>query len=148
VAGSDISLRLRWAQTVSAWNIFVSSPLVGRGLGVPIPWIDWDGTLMATFSADTPLTVLAKFGLFGIVIWVALAWATISTLRRLRRTGGPGSFARSALLGFATGIVVLAPFGSQLEDKGTGLSLILLLGLALAIIRTIHSDEPEPQANA
>jgi hypothetical protein len=33
----DQSLHLRWEQTVAAWNIFVSSPVVGRGLGVPIP---------------------------------------------------------------------------------------------------------------
>ncbi|MDQ6795890.1 MAG: hypothetical protein M3067_13955 [Chloroflexota bacterium] len=148
VAGSDVSLRLRWAQTVSAWNIFLSSPLVGRGLGVPIPWIDWDGTLVATFSADTPLTVLAKFGLMGIVIWVALAWATISTLRRLRRTGRPGAIPRAALLGFATGIIVLAPFGAQLEDKGTGLALILLVGLALAVIRSSEREGVSLQAHA
>jgi hypothetical protein len=146
--GSDASLRLRWAQTVAAWNIFLSSPLVGRGLGVPIPWINLDGTLVAESSADTPVAVLAKFGLFGIVIWTALTWATISTLRRLRRNGAQRSVARSALLGFATGLVVLAPFGAQLEDKGTGLALIMLLGLALAVIRTHQPDESDPPARA
>jgi hypothetical protein len=136
VAGSDDSLRLRWAQTQAAWNIFAGSPLVGRGLGVPIPWVNTDGRAFADFSADTPLAVLAKFGLFGIVMWAALGIATFATLRRLGNLGRPGRAVQSALLGFATGLVVLTPFGPQLEDKGTGLALILLLGLALAAIRT------------
>lgn len=135
ISGTDASLRLRWAQTISAWNIFISSPLVGRGLGVSIPWIDVDGSLINYYFADTPITVLAKFGIFGVAIWVAVGWATIATLRQLREVGSPGSIARSALLGFATALVVLSPFGAQLEDKGTALGLILLLGLAFAVIR-------------
>jgi len=148
VTGNDVSLRLRWDQTVAAWNIFVSSPLVGRGLGVTIPWINSDGKPVIEFSADTPITVLAKFGLLGIVIWVTLGWATISTLRRLRQTGRPGSVARSALLGLATGLVVLSPFGAQLEDKGTGLALVLLLGIAFAVIRTSGPDKSGQSAHA
>lgn len=142
VSGSDASLRLRWAQTVAAWEIFVSSPIVGRGLGVSIPWINVDGTLVNYFLADTPVTVLAKFGLFGIVIWAAIGWATVVTLRRARRLGRPATVARAALLGLATGLILLSPFGAQLEDKGTGLALILLLGLAFAVIRTAEPDEP------
>lgn len=142
VSGSDASLRLRWAQTVAAWEIFVSSPIVGRGLGIPIPWINVDGTLVNYFLADTPVTVLAKFGLFGIVIWAAIGWATVLTLRRARCLGRPAAVARSALMGLATGFILLLPFGAQLEDKGTGLALILLLGLAYAVIRTSEPDEP------
>jgi hypothetical protein len=148
VAGNDVSLRLRWAQTVAAWNIFVTSPIIGRGLGVPIPWIDANNKPVAEFWSDTPLSVLAKFGLFGIAIWGALGWATIVTLRRLRHHGRPGSAIRSALLGFATGLVVLSPFGPQLEDKGTGLALVLVLGLALAVIRTSERDRPGLPAHA
>jgi len=135
-AGSDPSTSLRLAQYKSAWHIFVSAPLVGHGPGVPIPWTNYDGTTVAESTADTPLTILAKFGLFGIVIWAALGWATILTLRRLHRLGPPGFVARSALLGFAAGVVALSPFGPQLEDKGTGLALILLLGLALSVMRS------------
>lgn len=147
-SGSDISMRLRWAQTQSAWNVFISSPLVGRGLGVPIPWTDYDGTTVAAFTADTPVTILAKFGLLGIVMWVALGWATVMTLRRLRRLGPAGWVARSALLGLATGLVALSPFGAQLEDKGTGLALILLLGLALSVIRTAEARDSWQRADA
>jgi hypothetical protein len=141
LSGTDQSLRLRWEQTRAAWTIFVGSPLVGRGLGVSIPWIDYDGKLIAEYWSDTPIAVLAKFGVFGIVIWAALGWATIVTLRRMRRVRQTESATRSALLGFATGIVLLAPFGPQLEDKGTGLALILLLGLWLAVIRTSGPGE-------
>jgi hypothetical protein len=114
---------------------------VGRGLGVSIPWIDYDGKLIAEYWSDTPIAVLAKFGVFGIVIWAALGWATVITLLRMRRDRRAGSITRPALLGFATGLVVLSPFGPQLEDKGTGLALILLLGLWLAVIRTSEPDE-------
>lgn len=135
VSGNDASLRLRWAQTESAWKLFVGSPLYGQGLGVSIPWINIDGSLRNSFLADTPITVLAKFGVFGIAIWVVLAWATLDSLRRLRRQSAASAVARSALAGFAVGLVALAPFGPQLEDKGTGIALILLLGLAFTRLR-------------
>ena len=148
VSGSDTSMGLRWAQYVSAWNVFVSSPVVGRGPGVAITWTDDGGNIVSTYTADTPLTVLAKFGLAGVIIWVVLGWASIQTLRRLRRAGGVLLDARSALLGLAVGLVALAPFGAQLEDKGTGLAIILVLGLALSAIRVADAEETPQSIDA
>lgn len=140
LAGQDASLRMRWEQTVAAWQLFLSSPLLGQGPGVLIPWVGWDGKLVNESWADTPFTVLAKFGVLGFVIWVVLGWATVLTMRRLRLGGDPGLTARAALLGFSTALVALSPFGPQLEDKGTGLALLLLLGLAFAVIRSANAD--------
>jgi hypothetical protein len=148
VSGSDTSMGLRWAQSVAAWNAFVSSPIVGRGPGVVITWVDDSGNTVAGYTADTPLTVLAKFGLAGLVIWIALAWASIETLQRLRRAGGVSLDARSAFLGLAVGLVALAPFGAQLEDKGTGLAIILFLGLALSVTRATEADETRQSIGA
>jgi hypothetical protein len=134
--GADLSLQLRWAQTRAAWNIFATWPVTGGGPGVIIPWINWDGELVAESWADTPVTILAKFGIFGLVIWGALGWAVLKTLRRLRRGNEASLTARSALLGFATGLVVLTPLGPQLEDKGTALAMIMLLGTVFAAMRT------------
>ncbi len=77
-----------------------------------------------------------------------IGWATVRTLRHLRNVGPPAAVARSALLGLAIGLIVLAPLGPQLEDKGTALALILLLGLAFAVIRASEPDEPSLAANA
>lgn len=135
LSGQDASLRERIAQSMAAWNVFVASPLVGGGLGVTIGWVDSSGALVEKFTADTPLVVLAKFGLLGLVLVGVIGWATYRTVRSLRRGGGTTRVARLSIIGFAAAMVALTPFGAQFEDKGTGLAIILLLGFALASLR-------------
>jgi hypothetical protein len=112
---------------------------------VSIPWVNWDGSLVMESWADTPLTILAKFGLLGILIWIVLGWATVTTLRHLRSRGVDGLTVRSAILGFAAGIVALTPLGPQLEDKGTGLAILLLLGIAFATLREVPAEPAQAE---
>jgi len=132
LAGRDASLQDRVAQTRAAWDIFLASPLVGSGLGVVVPWTTTSGRLETEFTADTPVLVLAKFGVLGLVLVGALGGAWLITIRRLNQGGPSARASRLALAGFGAAIVALTPFGWQLEDKGTGLAVILILGLALS----------------
>jgi hypothetical protein len=130
LTGRDASLQDRVAQTRAAWDVFLTSPLVGSGLGVVVPWTTTAGRLETQFTADTPLLVLAKFGVLGLVLVGVLGGAWVITIRRLKHGGEIAQVSRLALVGFGAAIVVLTPFGWQLEDKGTGLAVILLLALA------------------
>lgn len=135
LAGRDASLQDRIAQTRAAWDLFVSSPIIGGGLGVAVPWTTTSGRLETQFTADTPLLVLAKFGVLGLVLVGVLAGAWLITIRRLKPGGADTQVSRLALVGFGAAIVVLTPFGWQLEDKGTGLAVILLLALVFSEAR-------------
>lgn len=135
LTGRDASLQDRIAQTRAAWDLFATSPIVGGGLGVVVPWTTTAGRLETQFTADTPLLVLAKFGLLGLVLVGVLVGAWLGTIRGLKGGGATTQVSRLALVGFGAAIVVLTPFGWQLEDKGTGLAVILLLALAFSEAR-------------
>jgi hypothetical protein len=135
IAGRDFSLQERLAQTRAAWEAFLGSPIVGEGLGAAVPWVDMNGVRQAQFTADTPVLVLSKFGVLGLVLVGAIGWAILATIRGLKQGGRATSAARLSLIAVASGVVALTPFGWQLEDKGTGLAIILVLGFALTEAR-------------
>jgi hypothetical protein len=137
LSGRDPSLQDRIAETKAAWNVFLAAPILGGGLGVPIPWTDSSGVLQTdnAFTADTPILFLAKFGILGLALIAALGWATVATIRTLAAGGPATRQSWLATVAFVSAIVVLMPFGWQLEDKGTALAVVLLLGLGLVETR-------------
>ncbi len=56
--------------TRTAWESFRSSPLVGIGPGAAFTYAAADGQVVITRNIDTPILLLARFGLVGLV-WVA-----------------------------------------------------------------------------
>jgi hypothetical protein len=137
LSGQDVSLQERLFQTRAVWNVFISSPIVGGGLGVAIPWTDPRGVTHTdnAFTADTPILVLAKFGLLGLVLIAVAGWATIATLRMLAAGGRATRRSWLSIVAFGMVILVLMPFGWQLEDKGTALAIVLVLGFCLVEAR-------------
>lgn len=127
---ADPSFKERVAQYEAAARLFLSSPIVGVGPGHSIEWINVSGLRRTGYTADTPLVMPAKFGLLGILVFLAAAWAYGSTARR-----GMLRFGRSAvtltLVGYGLWTIVGLPLGFPVEDKGTSLALMLLLSLAL-----------------
>jgi hypothetical protein len=146
LAGRDPSLRDRLAQTKAAWDVFLASPLVGSGLGVSISWVDTEGHPAQAFTADTPVVILAKFGGLGLVLVGALGWAAFRSIKDPMPGVGSTHPARLSILGFTSGLLALTPFGAQLEDKGTGLAIILLLAFAWASTRDVGIASETPSA--
>jgi len=138
--GRDGSLQERLTQYRVAWDLFVSSPLLGAGLGHPFVWTRLDGSVKSDFTADTPLVLPAKLGFLG-VLWLAfLAFVWLRFVWRLRRTAGvtiPGL----AMAGWAGIIVAAAWTGFAIEDKG--FSFALMLVLALAFIEVEQGPVPD-----
>ncbi len=86
------------------------------------------------FTLDTPLTVVAKFGVVGSTIIVAFLVQVFWCGRRVRLLVGP-SIPLTALRGFAVLCIAGIPFGSMLEDKGLTIALMLLVSLVAARTR-------------
>lgn len=142
--GADPSLKERVAQYEAAWRLFASAPLFGVGPGHAIEWIRVSGEKWNAFTADTPLVLLAKFGLLGALAMLPLFWAYADTLRKLRPRAGQ-SVAGLAMVGYATTTIVALPLGFPIEDKGTSLGLILLLALAFGeLSQQSEPDSPSP----
>jgi hypothetical protein len=137
LAGRDPSFQERLSQTRAVWSQFLTSPIVGGGLGMLIPWTDSSGVTHTdnAFTADTPILVFAKFGLFGLALIAALVWAAVATIRALRVAGRATRRSWLATIAFAATIVVLMPFGWQVEDKGTALAMILVIAFGLVELR-------------
>jgi hypothetical protein len=137
LAGQDASFQERVSQSRAVWASFLDSPIVGGGLGVPIPWTDPAGVLHTdnAFTADSPILVLAKFGVLGLGLVVVLVWAAAATIRRLSGGGVATREAWLATIGLAFGILLLMPFAWQLEDKGSALATTLVLAFGLVQMR-------------
>jgi hypothetical protein len=138
---SDASFRERFAQYEAAWELFVSSPILGVGPGHSIDWIDVSGYPRTGFTADTPLVVPAKFGVLGILVFLGAALAyglnVRTALKQDRRSG-----ISLTLVGYGVLAVVGLPLGFLFEDKGASLALILLLALAFA--ESASHPPPDP----
>ena len=83
-----------------------------------------------SFQVDTSLSVLAKFGIVGTTLILALAIAFVLFLRNAARGSGI-TVAQTALMGYAAMALLISPFAVPLEDKGFSFGLLFLLALSL-----------------
>lgn len=131
----DASIKERVAQYEAAWRLFAESPILGVGPGHSIAWIDVSGFDRTGYTADTPLVMPAKFGVAGILVFVAFAVAYISIARQTLRHVGRTPVAMT-VVAYAVTTIVGLPLGFPVEDKGASLALVLLLALALMELRS------------
>jgi O-antigen ligase len=128
---SDQSYVERAFQRSLAWDAYHSSPLLGVGPGHRFAYTDLSGNTAFVFSLDTPISFLAKFGLFGLAALAAWIGFVFAYLRRIRAPLGAVGPARTALIGYFGIVAAYALLVSPLEDKGFGFGLLLLLALSL-----------------
>jgi hypothetical protein len=128
--GTDPSYQERAAQTSAAWRTFLSEPLLGAGPGHAFEWTSQSGEPRAGFNVDSPLAIPAKFGLVGITVLAALAFALVSLLRRFGEQYDP-TVPQLALMGYVAVTLAWMLLGSPFEDKGFSFGLLFLLALSL-----------------
>ena len=139
-SGRDPSFLERIEQTRVAWMVFLEHPAIGVGPGYEFAWVRSGGTVFTSTYLDTPLVVIAKFGLLGIALFLAIVLAFALTIRRLVAQNG-WTWIALGVLGYGAILAGLLLFGWPPEDKGTGIAMILLIGLACLP----RSNEPRPQ---
>jgi hypothetical protein len=131
----DASLAGRAAQTETAWRLFLSSPIFGvaNGLG---------GTMAGGGTAgDTPIALLAGYGLVGLAVVVALMLAWIGLV--LRRPLG-AKWPRATMIGMLLAAVTFSLILPIVQDKGLGFAFLLV---GAPVIRTLlESDAGGRQA--
>jgi len=107
----DASLAGRAAQTETAWRLFLSSPIFGvaNGLG--------GVTAGGDIAGDTPIALLASFGLVGLAAVVALMLGWIGLV--LRRPLG-AKWPRATMIGMLLAAVTFSFILPIVQDKGLG----------------------------
>jgi hypothetical protein len=142
----DQSYIERAAQVDAAWTAFTNSPAVGVGLGHRFQWAGITGQAVPTFTIDTGLSLVAKFGLVGVALLAAAAWA-VRSFWRAKRPGLPDHLRLSAV-GFAAISIAVLPLGNPIEDKGFGIAVAMILAWMLAASRTMPRLEAGSPAAA
>lgn len=131
-AAADQSLDLRAIQSRVLREAFSESPVFGQGPGKLYEGIT---------ALDTPVAILAYFGIFGIVvlIWYAILW--YRSIARLREITSHTS-ATAAFRVFVFTLVGYFPLGLVTDDKGLALALCLFV----ALMASTSVDTPEETA--
>ena len=126
---SDPSYIERRAETEAAWGAFVAHPIFGQGPGHPIvgtsPW-----RISESFSVDTSVSFLAKFGLLGLAF--LFGWLLAFRMSWSRLGLSLDDPLRGAFVGWIAIVAVNLPLSNPLEDKGFAFSLLMLLALLVA----------------
>lgn len=116
--GSYLDRRQSYAWT---WEVFRSAPWLGVGPGHLFP--------SGTFTLDTPVVTLAKFGLVGTA---AIVWFLARLLRAGKGLAG-GTPEHTAVRAFAFIMLAYLPLGMPLENKGFAFAAALAIGLLVAV---------------
>lgn len=128
-SGRDQSLQLRLEVTRIAWQTFLQAPLLGTGLGHEFSFMETPIREYRGLTLDTPVVVLAKFGILGLLLSGVLTAAFFRVIRGMIRSGETG-WPALTLVGYGAVLLALVPLGWPPEDKGTAFALVFLLALA------------------
>lgn len=135
-----VSFRLAWWQDI--WNYTVHGPFfwTGKGFGLNLS-VDSNMLIESDVRAphNTHITILARMGVPGLALWVAMnASVTIALLRiyRNRSRGDPwlGAVAGWLFL-YSLAMMVNTSFDPYLEGPQGGIWYWSVIGLALVVIR-------------
>lgn len=127
---ADPSYGERIAENRAALAAFATRPLAGIGLGTPITWQNQFAGTRSTFTLDSSLSLLAKFGLIGISVLLFVMSSYYRFLRLLAPVGA--TVAHAALVAYAVTVAFWMTLGSPFEDKGFSFGLLLTLAVALS----------------
>lgn len=130
--GADQSYAIRQNAYVVATDLIDSSPVFGMGLGYTIP-----------ITLDTPLLTVVRLGWLGTGAVAAFIAAMAWSIWKATRAIGP-SPATTAWWGLLLVMLCNIPFGTPLEDRGFGFTLLLA---TVAIASGLHAKTQQgPQS--
>jgi hypothetical protein len=129
--GADQSYAIRQNAYLVATDLIDRSPVFGMGLGYTIP-----------ITLDTPLLTIVRLGWLGTGAVAAFLAAMGWSVWKATRAIGP-SPATTAWWGLILVLLFNIPFGTPLEDRGFGFTLLLA---TVAIASGLHAKTIKDQA--
>jgi hypothetical protein len=130
---SDLSGQARLRAYGYMWEAFTAHPLLGNGFGKSYPSVNTGMVVDGTYTLDTPTVYLAKFGLLGTVLMIAVIAAYVRAIASLSSKGSPQ---RKDTFFLVVGVMAIwvaqLPGGAPTEQKGFGIGMALIVALAAA----------------
>jgi O-antigen ligase len=131
--GADQSYAIRQNAYLVATDLIDRSPVFGMGLGYTVP-----------ITLDTPLLTIVRLGWLGTGAVAAFLAAMGWSVWKATRAIGP-SPATTAWWGLILVLLFNIPFGTPLEDRGFGFTLLLA---TVAIASGLHAKTTRDQATS
>ena len=140
-SGGDLSLQERLQAVAWTNDVFQANLLFGTGPGHRYP----NGAL----TLDSPVTLLAKWGLIGGLAFAGFLVAIALVSRRVHRAG-TFTPANAVCRGFLFVVLAITPFGGAFEDKGFALAIALLIAILASSAREVaqRDDIQSPNGGA
>ena len=138
-SGGDQSLQERLQAVAWTNDAFQANLLFGTGPGHRYP--------NGAFTLDSPLTLLAKWGLIGGLAFVGFLVA-IALVSRNVHLAGTFTPANAVARGFLFVVLAITPFGGAFEDKGFALAVALLIAILAASAREVAQLDELQTPNA
>jgi len=132
------SYQERVVQTSLTADQFQRSPILGVSPGYIYTWKTEFGQVKTAFNVDSPLALLAAFGLVGAVVTAITLRAIFLVCRRLEELAKQPMPELDAIRSLTITMIVYFLAGSPFEDKGLSFSFMALL--ALGAIRASSLD--------
>lgn len=142
--------RLAWWKEIIDYTVFGDYFMTGKGFGVNLADDDGfqstaDGSLRAPHNSH--LTVLARMGVPGLVLWLLLqgtfGWGLIRAIGRSRARGDGGLATVGALvLIYWLAMMVDTSFDPYLEGPQGGIWFWCVFGLGLVVTRQARREAP------
>jgi O-antigen ligase len=133
--GGDASLAGRAVETATAWRLFLSSPIFGVATGLGSALTSGDP------AGDTPIALLAGYGLVGFAAVVAFMLGWIGLVARRR----PGTkWPRTTMIGMLIAAVTFSFILPIVQDKGVGFAFLLVGAPLIRTLLEADADGREP----
>jgi len=135
----DQSVTERLRESEESWWLFKEAPLVGVGPGHLFQSYRVGG-VSTSFTVDSSLSVLAKFGALGataLIGFFGVLWHVVT------RSGPSRLYGRAQLAAYATVTLLYFAVGNPFEDKGFAIGLVFLVAFALPQQEQKHHSPSE-----
>ncbi|WP_349309041.1 O-antigen ligase family protein [Microbacterium sp. MM2322] len=143
--GSVIDRSNAYEWTLQIW---LSNFWFGRGLGINFPSVRSGYTDDGGFTLDTPLVVLAKFGLVGAVAVIWAVCLVFAAALRARKHSAIPELRVPTYTVVAVGLVVCTVLnGFPTENRGFGIFLTCLVVVVLAASRKSDPTLPDSKSH-
>jgi len=126
-------------------QLWLLHPLIGRGLGQALPSVATGFITPGLYTLDSPMVVLAKFGVLGTLVLVIVLALVFRSLAG-PQTGHPhaSAFARTfAVLAVAINLMLLVN-GWPMENRGFVVFILLAIAISLSH-RQVEAETTHPR---
>jgi hypothetical protein len=125
------SLESRASATSVLIEAFRDAPVFGQGPGQFYTYLNYAGEDVTKMLLDSPMSIPAKFGSFGVIIFLYTLMTLYRFQKKLSTFGESTKIYRDTMIGFISIVSAVTLVYSPVEDKGFAFAIAYLLALGM-----------------